>query len=350
MLAVTWHGPADLRIDEVPEPRIQDPADAIVQVTTAAICGSDLHLWHGKIPGMRVGSPIGHEYVGVVIDTGHDVTGVAVGDRVLGSFMIPCGTCWACRASDFGRCPTHRVLGFGAYTGDLDGAQAEQVRVPHASLALRRLDGDLGGLSDAAVLPAGDVLTTGWDCAVEGHIRAGDTVVVQGLGPVGLCAVRAAQHLGAAHVHGVDPDPARRARAEKLGASAIDPTGDHPATVLLAATAGRGADVVLDCVGSLPALEQALSTVRPGGRVSCIGILAEPAWTTAVNVHFARGIEVKFCGTANVIGRWDETLRLVGSGTFDTEGLVTHRLPLRDALTGYQELLTGKAMKVLLIP
>ena len=351
MSAVVVTPEGGLRVDAAPYPVLVEPDDAIVRITTSAICGSDLHLRHGRIPGMRVGSVVGHEYVGVVEQVGPDARGLAPGDRVLGSFMVPCGTCWACLRGAFGRCPTHRILGYGQYTGDLDGAQAEAVRVPRAALSLRPLTtGAAEQLTDEQVLPVGDVLTTGYDCAAEGRITAGDVVMVQGLGPVGLFALQSALLFEPGLVIAVDPLADRRDRAARLGAVALDPGEVDIPSAVRDRTSGTGADVVLECVGALPALEQALAAVRPGGRVSVVGIYSEPTWTTALNVHFARGVELKLCGTANVVGLWESTLSLVADGTIDTSGVVSHSLPLEQADDGYARLEAGEAFKVLLTP
>jgi threonine dehydrogenase-like Zn-dependent dehydrogenase len=345
MRAVTYRA-GSLQLEDVPRPVLTAPDEALVRITTSAICGSDLHIARGLVPGMRDGSTVGHEYVGVVDEVGGGVESLEVGERVLGSCMIPCGWCQCCLAGAFGRCPTHRVLGYGAYTGDLDGAQAEYVKVPTATLALKPLRGSLALLPDERVLPLGDVLTSGLDVALSARIEAGDVVIVQGLGPVGLFALQAVLTFSPQLVIGVDPNPLRRAKAQALGALTLavaDEVTSHTPY-------GLGADVVLECVGGVLSLEQALASVRPGGRVSVIGVQSEMQWTTALAVHFARGVELKFCGTANIVGLWDRAFTLLHEGSFDTESVISHVLALDDALEGYALLQAGDALKVLLRP
>lgn len=345
MRAVT-HRSGSVHLEEVPRPTLTGPDEALVRITTSAICGSDLHVARGLVPGMREGSVVGHEYVGVVEEIGRDVAGFEEGERVLGSCMIPCGRCHACRSREFGRCPSHKVLGYGTYTGDLDGAQTEYVKVPSATLALKPLRGPHALLPDEHVLPLGDVLTSGLDVALSGRIAAGHTVVVQGLGPVGLFALQAALLFNPAVVIGVDPNPRRRLKAQALGAA----TAASFEEVLTRTPGGLGADVVLECAGGVASLEQSLATCRPGGRVSVIGVQSEMQWTTVLAAHFARGIEIKLCGTANIVGLWDRAFTLLEDGSFHVEPVISHVLPLGDALEGYALLQAGEALKVLLRP
>ena len=168
MRALTFADIGRVEMADVPKPTIEEPTDVLLRVTTTAICGSDLHVLHGRIPGMTPGGILGHEFVGVVEEAGAAVTTVKPGDRVLASFTIPCGVCWYCRKRLFSRCPDQRVFGYGMFLGDINGAQAEYVRVPNADICLRVID---AGLSDERVLFAGDIFTTGYDCAVEARIE-----------------------------------------------------------------------------------------------------------------------------------------------------------------------------------
>lgn len=341
MRGVVYRG-GQLELDEVLRPTLLAPTDAVVQISTAAICGSDLYIKHNRFPGVRDGSVVGHEFVGHVVATGDRVNGLREGDRVVGSCMVPCGTCAACARKDFGRCVTLRVYGCGIWTGDLDGAQTEYIRVPNAALSLKLIPDTL---SDAAALPLGDVLASGLDAARRGRIQEGDTVIVHGLGPVGLFAVQAALLDKPARVIGVDPDAARRQLAEEFGATTLA----DPAKIS-ELTDGGGADVGIDCVGALPALEQALGSLRPGGRLSVIGQYPEMEWTTAVAIHMQRGVELAFCGTANVVGLWDHALELVESGDVVSDLKNTVTLPLEQALDGYAAVEAHSAVKVLLTP
>ncbi|MGZ4279744.1 MAG: alcohol dehydrogenase catalytic domain-containing protein, partial [Solirubrobacteraceae bacterium] len=199
MLAVTYQAPGEVRVEERPEPELQAPDDAIVRIERTGVCGSDLHIYHGRV-GVEPGFTIGHEYVGTVLAAGDAVTSVAVGDRVLGTFQVACGTCRFCRAGNFHKCDHGRTFGHGKTLGSLQGTQAEQALVPHANLALRRLP---DGMAPDVALFAGDVMGTGFHAVKDSRMQLGDVVAVLGLGPVGLCAAQVALAAGAAKVFAV---------------------------------------------------------------------------------------------------------------------------------------------------
>src|SRR3954452_10390696 len=216
MRAVTFQAPGEVQIDDVAEPELLASDDAIVRVEASGICGSDLHIYHGRVQ-IEPGFVIGHEYVGEVVAAGDDVSRVSVGDRVLGTYGTACGECFFCRREEFHKCDEALVFGHGKALGALQGAQAEQVLVPHANLTLRRVP---DGLSDDVALFAGDVMGTGWHAVDQSGLRPGDTAAVLGLGPVGLCAVQAAKASGVAKVIAIDSVPERLALAESFGAQA----------------------------------------------------------------------------------------------------------------------------------
>src|SRR5580704_10642416 len=205
MRAVTFQAPGEVRVVDVPEPELSDPGDAVVRIEATGVCGSDLHIYHGRVP-IEAGFTIGHEYVGTVVAAGDAVTRVTVGDRVLGCFQTACGECFFCRRGDYHRCVHSRTFGHGAALGALQGTQADMALVPHANLVLRRVP---EGMSSDVALFAGDVMGTGFHAVVESDFEPGDVVAVLGLGPVGLCAVQAARALGAAHVIAIDTVPER---------------------------------------------------------------------------------------------------------------------------------------------
>src|SRR5687768_2419163 len=200
MRAVTFQAPGEVRVDERPDPEPLAPDDAVVRVDASGICGSDLHIYHGRVQ-IEPGFVIGHEYVGEVVAAGDDVDVVSVGDRVLGTYGTACGECFFCRRGEFHKCDEARVFGHGATLGSLPGAQAEQVLVPHANLALRRVP---DGLSDDVALFAGDVMGTAYHAINSRPLAEGETAAVLGLGPVGLCAVQAARAAGASSVVAID--------------------------------------------------------------------------------------------------------------------------------------------------
>ena len=347
MRALTYVDIGRVEMADVPRPTIEEPTDVLLRVTTTAICGSDLHVLSGRVPGVLPGTTLGHEFAGVVEEVGTEVTGVAAGDRVLASFNIPCGVCWYCQHRLFSRCPDARTFGYGMFLGDLSGGQAEYVRVPNAALCLRIID---AALSDEKVLFAGDIFTTGYDCAVEGQIHQGDTVVVQGCGPVGLMAIQAARTFKPSAIYAVDTVGQRLEVARSFGAIPVDATAVHAPSHIQDETGGRGADVALECVGARAALVDALDSVRPGGRVSVIGVYSDPGMEMPLTTTFLKGIDLKFCGTANIVGRWDVALALITSGAADPASIISHRMSLDDAVRGYELFAAREALKVVLTP
>ena len=345
MKAVVFAGPGSVRLDDVPEPRVQAPDDVVVSVTATSICGSDLHLLDGKTPGMREGGVIGHEFVGVVHDAG-DASGFATGDRVLGSFLIACGECRACASRRFNFCERRRALGLGTLTGDLDGAQADKVRIPLAPVNAKRIP---DGLEDERALFAGDILTTGFYGAEVADISTDDVVVVFGAGPVGLFTAQAAA-LRAARVLVLDADPRRVDFARGLGLEAFDVSEIAPEAEVAAATDGLMADVAVDAVGVVPVVKSALRCVRDGGRIAVVGVYGQERWDLPMGVTWVRGIDVRFSGMANVQAHWDATLDAVQAGSIDPTQLITHRLPLEQAEEGYELFKSREAMKVVLKP
>ena len=223
MHAVTFQAPGEVRVDERPDPELQAPDDAIVRIEATGVCGSDLHIFHGRV-AIEPGFTIGHEYVGTVVAAGDGVSSVAVGDRVLGCFQVACAICRACRAGNFHKCERSRTFGHGAALGGLQGTQAEQALVPHANLTLRRVP---EGMASDVALFAGDVMGTGFHAAEP--VRPGDSVAVLGLGPVGLCAVQAARAAGAAQVIAIDAVEARLDVAARLRRGARPPHRGRPA-------------------------------------------------------------------------------------------------------------------------
>jgi len=336
-----------VELAEVPKPMLAEAGDAIVRVTTTAICGSDLHVLNGRIPGMTPGSILGHEFIGVVDEVSPEVTRYKVGDRVLGSFTIPCGHCWYCSQRMFSRCPDQRVFGYGAFLGDVNGAQAEYVRVPNADLALHAID---PALSDERALFVGDIFTTGYDCAAEAHIEKGDTVTVVGCGPVGLMAIQAAKVFEPSTIFAVDTVSQRLEMALDFGAVPVDASSVHPASYICDQTQGRGSDRVLECVGLIPALLDSLDYVRPGGRVSVVGVHSDPEMALPLSLTFIKAVDLKFCGTANIVGRWDDALEMVTGGVARPDAIISHRMSLNDAVRGYELFESREAMKVVLTP
>jgi threonine dehydrogenase-like Zn-dependent dehydrogenase len=347
MRALVFRDFGVVELVDVPKPGIEDPGDALVRVTRTAICGSDLHVVHGRIPGMTSGGVLGHEFVGVVEAVDAGVRRFAEGDRVVGSFTIPCGECWYCARRLFSRCPDQRVFGYGSFFGDVAGAQAEYIRVPNADLVLHAIDDTM---DDEHALFVGDIFTTGYDCACEARIEKGDVVTVVGCGPVGLMAILGSRGFEPETIYAVDTVSDRLEMARRLGAIPVDANAVHVPSFIQDRTGGRGADAVMECVGLAPALLDCIDIARAGGHISVIGVHSDQELELPLNTTFVKAIDLKFCGTANIIGRWDESLSMLTSGVVHPEAIISHRMALDDGVLGYQLFERREALKVVLTP
>jgi 2-desacetyl-2-hydroxyethyl bacteriochlorophyllide A dehydrogenase len=344
MRAVTFQAPGQVLVDDVPEPRLLDPGDAIVRIEATGVCGSDLHIYHGRVQ-IEPGFTIGHEYVGTVLAVGADVREVQVGERVLGCFQTACGRCFFCRRGLFHKCDASRTFGHGAALGSLQGTQAEQALVPSADLVLRRVP---AGMSDEVALFAGDVMGTGYHAVLDGGLRPGDVAAVLGLGPVGLCAVQAARACGAAHVIAIDSVSERLAMAESFGAHAVHLQEGDPRKAVREATAGRGVDLCIDAVGHPAALDMAVRLTRKCGTVQAVGVYAERA---ELHLGLVWIKSLRLCaGHANVLAHVDPVLALMSAGVLDPTPLVTHHMSLAEAPAAYALYDRREALKIVLRP
>jgi len=344
MRAVTFQAPGEVRIEERPDPEVTAPDEAIVRVEASGICGSDLHIYHGRV-AIEPGFTIGHEYVGTVVEAGDDVTGVEVGDRVLGAYGTACGECFFCDRGDFHKCDRARVFGHGELLGSLQGSQADLLLVPTANLTLRRIP---DGMADEVALFAGDVMGTGYHAVVETGVTAGSSVAVLGLGPVGLCAVQAAIEAGAENVLAIDTVADRLELARRFGATPVHLTEEDPRGVVKSATDGRGVDAAIDAVGHADALNLACRLARKAGSVSATGVYAEPI-QLHMGIVWLKALTLK-TGHANVIAHLDPVLERLASGALDPSPLVTHRMPLEEAPKAYGLYDRREALKIVLTP
>ena len=344
MRALTFQAPGEVRVEEVAEPRLESPQDAIVRVDSSGVCGSDLHIYHGRV-WVDPGFVIGHELVGTVTEVGEAVSRVAVGDRVISCFHCACGTCFFCLRGEYQHCAHGRTFGHGSALGNLPGAQAEQVLVPYANMTLRVVP---EGVPDELALFAGDVMGTGYHAIDSGGVRPGDSVVVLGLGPVGLCAVQAARAAGAAPVYAVDSVPERLEVARSFGAIPLHLEEDDVKEEVRKATEGRGADVVVEAVGDPRALEQALFLARAGGTVAAVGVYAERG-EVHLGLAWIKGITLR-TGLANVIAHVDRVLAMITHGVLDPSPLVTHHMSLEQAPEAYEIFDRREALKIILKP
>jgi 2-desacetyl-2-hydroxyethyl bacteriochlorophyllide A dehydrogenase len=347
MQALMFHGPHDVRVEEVPRPEIEEPADVLLRVDRAAICGTDLHPYSGRME-LEDGVVLGHEYLGTIEAKGDGVTQFEEGDRVVGSFFVACGKCWFCRRGTPMKCIGIRVFGMGFAMGDLQGAQSEYVRVPEADLTLRKIPED-GGLGDEDMLFVGDILTTGYDAVRKTEMRPGDVVAVVGCGPVGLCTVMAARALGAGKVVAVDMVPERLKLAASLGAIAVNPNEQDADDVVLELTDWRGADLVVDAVGNEHALAACFPLVRMGGTISLPGMYVEDSAPLPIGDMWLKNITI-MAGVANIQGHMDEVIELIRDGRIDPKVIISHRMPLSEAAEGYRLFEEKEALKVVLDP
>ena len=344
MRAVTFQAPGEVRIEEKADPEIGAADDALVRVEASGICGSDLHIYHGRVP-VEPGFTIGHEFVGTVLAAGDDVERVAVGDRVLGCFHTACATCAACLRSDYHRCEHGRTFGHGSHLGDLQGAQAELLLVPRANLTLRKVP---DGMTDEVALFAGDVMGTGYHAVTHAGMRAGEVMAVLGLGPVGLCAVQAARAAGAARVFAIDSVGARLEMAERFGAVPLHLGEEEPKRAVRAQTEGRGVDVVVDAVGDPGPLAMAVSLCRDAGTVSGIGAYAGKG-EVPLGLAWLKGLTLRL-GLANVIAHVDRVLALIEAGVLDPTPMVTHHMKLDEVADAYALYDQREALKIVLAP
>ena len=345
MRATVLEGPRDVRFEEVPDPALPGPEGVIVTVERTAICGSDLHLYHDAPTGS--GIHLGHEAIGTVAEAGPHVRSLAPGDRVLVSGVIGCGVCAPCLAGQPNVCLNDKAAAFGTLPG-LPGGQAEAMAVPFADVFALPIP---EGVSDEAAVLLTDILPTGYLGALRASIRPGSTVVVVGLGPVGVMAVRCASLFGPARILAVDMVPERLARAERLGAEPIDARVAPGAAQVMEATAGRGADSVIEAVGADATVLDALSCAAPGGTVSIVGVNLNLALPFPMGLVFLKSLTVRAV-FAPIPGTWPSLVPLVQSGRLTLDDTFTHRMELRRVAEAYElfDSRTDGVLKVLLLP
>ena len=355
MKGTVFHGPHDVRVEQVDDPALKTPTDAMVRITRAGICGSDLHFYEGALP-IVPGFVLGHEGVGVIEEVGAGVVALKKGDRVVVSGVVACGRCYFCRRGQSSQCAESgsAIFGYGANSagklGWLGGAQSEVVRVPMADYTCFALPDAID--DDAAVFLA-DMLPTAFFGALNGNIRPGDTVAIFGCGPVGLCAVMCAKLFGPAQVISVDSIPYRLELARKLGATPVNRGSGSGSSLQAIAelTDGRGADVTIEAVGKENALNSAIMSARGGGTVSVIGVFGMPWFNFPIYHAFTHDLTFRI-GLANINAHIPELVRLMETGAIDPRPLISHVMPLDDAAKGYDifSARTDNVMKVLLKP
>jgi len=373
MRALCWHGKHDVRCDTVPDPGVEHPRDAIVKVTSCAICGSDLHLFNGLIPGMESGDILGHEFMGEVVEVGAENHRLKVGDRVVVPFTIICGECDQCRRGNFALCErTNRnkgtadkafghtaagLFGYSHLTGGYSGGQAEYVRVPYADVAPVVVP---KGIVDESVLFLGDILPTGWQAAKQCDIQPGEVVAVWGAGPVGQFAALSALMLNAGRVIVIDRVPERLAMAEQIGATPLNFEHVNVVDALNEQTGGKGPSKCIDAVGleahASASMESMYDRVkqavmlesdrphvlremayvcRPGGVLSIPGVYGGMVDKFPMGAIMNKGLTIRTGQTH--VNRWtDDLLRRIVEGEIDPSFVITHRIALEQGPEMYK--------------
>lgn len=331
MLAVTSHGPQDVRVEEVDKPKIEASTDALVRVTTAALCGTDMHIYHGKIPNVPAGWIVGHEFCGVVEDVGDAITEFSIGDRVVSAMYVACGRCPACVAGDHRRCAKFQMFGMGVAFGNLPGGQAEYVRVPLADMTLRAIP---TGLSDESTIFTGDILATAFTALRQSGIKEGESIAIIGAGPLGQLIAMCAPVFGVGQMFVVDVIPERLAEVEKFGAVTINGKEQNVRKLIKEQTGGQMCDAVFEAAGNVPAMETAFSLPRANGSVVLVGMLVDEPFPLSAGDLWLRNTRVIPVLGAPYSHR-DELLKLIVAGKLDATGLITDRMPLTAASETY---------------
>ncbi|MCP3984118.1 MAG: alcohol dehydrogenase catalytic domain-containing protein [bacterium] len=344
MKALVLHGKGDVRAESVPDPTPQDAHSALVKVERAAICGSDLHLYHGDVPAAP-GLVVGHEFVGEVMEVGSEVTNIRTGDHVMVSGVIGCGQCKRCLNGEVVRCERKQTRVFGM-APELPGGQAEAVAVPGAEHAIRRIP---EGVSVEQAVLLTDILPTGYFGARNADIEPGETVVVIGAGPVGLLALLSAQLFGPARVLVVDRIPERLALAAELGG--IPVSAEHADSVIAEMTNEQGADRIIEAVGSDATILKAIEWVRAAGTVSVVGVNTSPAVPFPMIHALMKDLTFRV-GLVPVPELWSALIPLVACGRLQPERVFTHRMGLSEGAEAYRRFNAREdgILKVLLDP
>ena len=370
MRALVYHSGHDVRVESMPDPVIQEPDDIIIRVTATAICGSDLHLYRGKVPGLKSGDILGHEFMGVVVEAGPAVMKLRKGDRVVIPFVIACGSCFFCDQHLYSACETTNpdsgtimnsksirsgaaLFGYTHKYGGIPGGQAEYVRVPKANVGPIKIP---TGLADEQVLFLSDILPTGYQAVLNGGVGQGSTVAIFGAGPVGQMAAASARMLGADKIFMVDHHAYRLEFAKnQYGVIPINFDDVDAAEYIVENTAHRGVDAVIDAVGfeakgsllestlaavklegsSGAALRQCIAAVRRGGTVSVPGLYAGFIHGFLFGDAFEKGVSFK-SGQTHVQRFMPELLEFIQEGKLQPEAIITHRLSLDQAAEGYR--------------
>jgi 2-desacetyl-2-hydroxyethyl bacteriochlorophyllide A dehydrogenase len=331
MKALTFRGKHNIQFEDIADPSIQSPADVIVNVKLCAICGSDLHVYHENEKGLDHATAMGHEFMGEIVEVGKEVKRLRVGDKVMSPFSVNCGKCFYCIRGLTSRCVQSQLFGWVEKGRGLHGAQAEFVRVPIAESTLIKVP---DGISDEQALLLGDIVPTGYFCALQAEIKPENTYAVIGCGPVGLMAIMGARQLGAEQIYAIDTLPERLAIAKQFGATPIHANDQDAVAMLKEVTDNRGVDAVLEAVGNSATGKLAYQLVRPGGIISMVGVCNDTYMPFSPTEAYSKNLTFKV-GRCPARFLMDRLILLTQSGEFDFTKIVTHRMKLRDGAKGY---------------
>ncbi len=346
MKALTFQGKENIQFTTVADPEILHPGDVIVKMRACAICGSDLHVYYEREKGIDHGTAMGHEFVGEIVEVGLGVRHHQRGDRVMSPFTTSCGQCYYCKIGLTCRCVQSQLFGWKEQEKGLHGGQAEFVRVPLAESTLVKIP---EGVSEEEALLLGDVLSTGFFCARQAEVERNGVYVVIGCGPVGLMAVIGAREMGAQKIFALDTIPERLSKASEFGATPVNALSEQAVELIRDATQGRGADGVLEAVGSHQAVRTAITLIRPGGIVASVGVCTDSHLAFSPGEAYDKNLTYKI-GRCPARFMMDQLIPLVQSRKYDLASIFTHRMKLQEGKTGYQ-IFSGKedhCLKVLL--
>lgn len=332
MKAIIFNGKESVKCERVPDPGILESTDVIVKVDLAGICGSDLHVYYEREKGLDLGTVMGHEFVGEIVETGKSVRNFKKGEKVISPFTTNCGACFFCNIGLTSRCEQGQLFGWVEGDKGLHGGQAEYVRVPLADSTLLHLP---EGVNPEEGLLLGDILSTGYFAAENAEIKPGGIYAVVGCGPVGLLSILSAIELGAERVYAIDAIPERLQLAEKFGATMVNFKQENAAAKLKDATNGRGVDAVLEVVGNASAAKLAYQIVRPGGIISVVGVHTEAQFVFSPADAYDKNLTYKV-GRCPARFYMEKLASLVQEGRYEFSAIISHRLVLSEGEQGYE--------------
>lgn len=332
MRALTFHGRETIKYETLADPKIEDPTDVIVKVHLSALCGSDLHPYHERERGLDHGTAMGHEFVGEIVETGHGIDSFKKGDKIFCPFTTSCGRCFYCLKGLTCRCPSGQLFGWIEKGVGLHGGQAEFVRVPLADSTLLSIPENV--LPEEALL-LGDICSTGFFCAENAEVKPDGLYAILGCGPVGLMAVVGARELGAETIYAIDAIPERLQLAEKFGAVPLNYEDQNPTEIIKEATQGRGADAVMEVVGSPAAAKAAVELLRPGGIISTVGVHTEQEMAFSPGQAYDKNLTYRN-GRCPARYYMQRLIPMVQAKKYELSGIISHWLPLSDGAEAYR--------------